>query len=118
MSVIRLEGMSFYAHHGCFDAEQVIGTRFLVDIAMVTDSSLAEKNDNIEQAVNYADVYQTVAAEMRIPSHLLEHVAGRIGLAVMHNFQAVTKTVVKVSKLNPPIGGPVNAASVELTFDR
>ena len=118
MSLIRIEGMSFYAHHGCFDTEQTIGTRFQVDVAMRVDTSQAELSDNLADTVNYADVYGVVKEEMEKPSHLLEHVAHRIASSVLRIFESVQQVDVKVSKLNPPLGGKMDAVSVEVEHKR
>lgn len=114
MSVIRIENMDFYAFHGCFAEEQKIGTHFRVDVALTTDTTKAQKSDDINHTVNYLEVYQVVKREMMIPSHLLEHVADRIGEAVMNSFSAVDSMMVKVSKLNPPLGGKMECVSVEI----
>lgn len=118
MALIRLEGMSFYAYHGCFDAEQVVGTRFRVDMTLSVDTSAAERSDNLDDTVNYFDVFQLVKREMAEPSHLLEHVARRVGGAVLAAYQQVQSLTVKVSKLNPPLGGDIDAVSVELEMLR
>lgn len=118
MSLIRIDGMAFYAHHGCFDVEQSIGTRFCVDMMMRVDTSRAEVSDDLNDTVNYADVYQVVKREMDKPSHLLENVAYRIATAVLKAFDAVERIEVKVSKLNPPLGGRMDAVSVEVAFDK
>lgn len=108
--------MRFYAHHGCFEQERTIGTRFCVDLQMETDTTKAERTDNIADTVNYLEVYQTVKREMEVPSHLLEHVAHRIGEAILREFGAVERVRVKVSKLNPPLGGQMDSVSVELSL--
>lgn len=110
--------MRFYAHHGCFEQEQVIGTHFSVDLSFETDTSKAEVSDNIADTVSYLDVYQVVKAEMMKPSHLLEHVARRVGEGVLTHFPTVDSITVKISKLNPPLGGQMESVSVELTFDK
>lgn len=108
--------MRFYAHHGCFEQERAIGTHFRVDLVFETDTTKAEVTDNIEDTVSYLDVYQVVKREMEIPSNLLEHVARRIGEGVMSSFPAVTSVRVKVSKLNPPLGGQMESVSVEVAL--
>ena len=117
MAIIALEGMRVRANHGCFDEERKIGTDFVVDLKLNADTTEAQKSDDIATTVNYQDVYNCVAEEMSIPSHLLEHVAGRIAKAMMGRFESVRWVSVKVSKLNPPLGGQLNAASVTL-FER
>ena len=118
MGIIRIENMSFYAHHGCFEEEQSIGTRFRVDVQMSTNTLKAQKSDNIDDTVNYLSVYQVVKREMMIPSHLLEHVGDRIGGAVLSEFPSVDSMIVKVSKLNPPLGGQMECVSVEIEKHR
>ncbi len=48
MSTVLLEGMRFYACHGCFKEENIIGNAFEVDLKVELDSSLVEKSDNVE----------------------------------------------------------------------
>ena len=118
MAVITINDMRFYAHHGCFDQERVIGTHFRVDLSFTTDTSKAEVTDNIVDTVSYLEVYRVVKSEMMKPSHLLEHVARRVGEAVLKNFPTVDSVTVKVSKLNPPLGGQMDSVSVEVSVNR
>lgn len=107
--------MRFYAHHGCFEEEQTIGTRFRVDLTIEVDTRKAEVSDNIADTVNYLEVYQVVKHEMERPSHLLEHVAHRIGESIRTQFPDTMTVAVKISKLNPPLGGQMESVSVEVT---
>lgn len=118
MSVISLSGMHFYAFHGCFEEERQIGTHFDVDLELDVDVEKACQSDNIEDTVNYLSVYLVVKREMMISSHLLEHVAARISDAVFDEFLAVKKLRIKVAKLNPPLGGSLDAVSVILDRSR
>ena len=118
MSRIALENMLFYAHHGCFEEEQAIGTRFRLDVTYETDTTRAQQTDDISDTVSYLDVYQTVKRGMVKPSHLLEHVGERICESVLSEYPAIDSVSVKVSKLAPPLGGELEAVSVEITKDR
>ena len=118
MSSITLNGMHFYAYHGCFSEEQAIGTNFMVDVAFETDTSRAQHSDCISDTVSYLDVYQTVKREMMVPSHLLEHVGDRIASALLAEYPTIDRVGVKVSKLNPPLGGQLQSVTVEITKDR
>lgn len=115
MATISIEGMDFYAYHGCFKEEQIIGTKFRVDLFMETDTTSAEASDSLEDTINYLAVYQVVKKEMEQNSKLLEHVGRRILTAVKREFPSVEKAQVKVHKLNPPLGGKMDA--VCLTID-
>ena len=114
MGTISVEGMEFFAYHGCFHEEQIIGTRFTVDLFMDTDTSEAETTDNLAKTVNYQAVYGLVANEMKVKSKLLEHVARRILDRLGNEFPQITGARIKISKMNPPVGGKVERVSVEL----
>lgn len=114
MAIIAIEGMDFYSFHGHFAEEQLIGTHFRVDLSVETDTSLAESNDHLTDTLDYQALYQVVKAEMNKDSKLLEHVARRIIEAVKREFPQVTYTNVTVAKLNPPLGGKMEAVSVTI----
>ncbi|MCA1758503.1 MAG: hypothetical protein LC658_01930 [Bacteroidales bacterium] len=44
----------------------------------------------------------------------MEHVAGRILHALYVDFPSIQKARIKISKLNPPMGGQIEKASVTL----
>lgn len=117
MGVISIEGMDFFAYHGCFAEEQVIGTRFIVDLYFETNTHSAEISDDLKQTVNYLSVYQLVKKEMELKAHLLEHVAHRILKSVTASFPAIQAAEVKISKLNPPLGGKVDRVCVTLSTE-
>lgn len=112
MAVIEISDMEFYAFHGCFQEEQKIGTRFVVNLSLVVDTTVAQRSDMIDDTVSYLSVYQEVKRQMEIPSHLLENVADRIASAILAEFPTVESVSVKVSKMNPPLGGKIGAASL------
>ena len=115
MATIALEGMEFHAYHGCFAEEQVTGNTFYVDIYFDTDTSMAEDTDDLNETVNYAEVYEIIKSQMELKSKLLEHVGKRIIDAITKRFPEVETIELKVSKMNPPIGGKVDNISVILT---
>ena len=112
MGLIHIEGMEFYAFHGHFKEEQIVGNKFLIDVTLETDMEKPMESDNLKDAVNYQRAYEIVKQEMQKKSHLLEHIAGRILNALFTEMDGVKKATVKVSKLNPPVGGRVNSVSV------
>jgi len=116
MGLIEIEGMDFFAYHGCFKEERVIGTRFTVDAWLTTDTSEAETTDELKHTVNYQAVYALIRSEMENHSHLLEHVARRIIDALYRDFKTLTHVKIKVSKLNPALahGGKIKQVSVTL----
>ena len=112
MGQIQLNGMEFYAYHGCYQEEQVIGNHFLVDITMDTDMEKVSISDDLDDALNYAGVYKLIEQEMAIRSRLLEHVSARMLDKLFECFPQLNKAEVCVAKLNPPIGGKVKSVRV------
>lgn len=114
MAIISLDGMRFYANHGCFSEERAIGTEFVVNLKVNAETFEAQLTDDISLSVNYQELYNCVAEEMAKPSHILEHVASRIVSSILAQFPPVVWLSVKVSKLNPPLDGQLDSASVTL----
>ncbi len=114
MSIISIEGMEFFAYHGCFKEEQVIGTKFRVDLFLTVNTTQAEQTDNLHDTVNYQSVFQCVKDEMRSNSKLLEHVGRRILNRIKEEFTTVEHARLKIRKLNPPLGGKIDFVSLEL----
>lgn len=115
MGVIVLENMEFFAYHGCYEAEQIVGNKFLVNLSMEADITKPAKTDDIKDALNYHRAYEIVKKEMQIRSNLLEHIAKRIIDALYEAFPQLEKATVKVSKLYPPMVGQIKSVSIEFT---
>ncbi len=115
MGLIRIEDMEFYAFHGHYREEQIVGNHFLVDVTIETDTDKAGKSDELRDTLNYQTAYLLVKKEMETTSNLLEHIATRILDALFSELPGIIKATVKVSKLNPVMGGRIGRVSVELT---
>ncbi|MBW8334066.1 MAG: dihydroneopterin aldolase [Prolixibacteraceae bacterium] len=114
MAFIEIEGMEFYAFHGHFEVEKVAGNRFLVNLKIEADLSKAGQTDRLEDTLDYQKACLAVKEEMSVPSDLLEHVCQRIVTRIKDEFPVVQKVTVKVSKMNPPMGGQIEKVSVSL----
>lgn len=118
MGKIYIEGIKIYAYHGCFKEETLIGTNFLVDVELDVDLKKAGESDNLNDTVNYQAVFQVVNHEMAISSKLLEHVANRCIVSLFKEFTTIETIAIKISKLNPPLGGHIDVVAVKLIRDR
>lgn len=114
IGTIELEGMEFKAYHGCLEQEKVRGNSFVVDFRGELDLSAAAESDNLNDTLNYADIYDIVADEMSIPSELLENVAGRIVKAIEQRFPELISFSIRVSKKRPPVDGVAQWSRVTL----
>ncbi len=114
MGIIEIEGMEFYAYHGHYEEEQIVGNRFLIDLKIETNCKKASKTDDINDAVNYQTVYKIIKEQMQIKSHLLENIAQRILDALYEKVEGIDRATIKLSKMNPPMGGKIKKVSVTL----
>lgn len=114
IGVLELDGMEFRAYHGCLEREKVAGNDFVVDFRGELDMEAAAESDRLEDAVNYALIYEVVAEEMAKPSDLLENVAGRIVKALESRFPEFVSFSVRVSKKRPPVNGIVQWSRITL----
>lgn len=115
MITIHIEGMKFYAFHGHYPVEQIVGNEFIVELRIETADNEALSSDKLKDAINYQSVYEIVKAEMNINSNLLEHVANRILNSLYTRFSLIGRAEVKISKLNPSMGGEIEKVSVILS---
>ncbi len=115
MGIIRIEDMEFYAFHGHFKEEQIVGNKFLIDIELETDLEPAGLSDKLEDAADYTIACRVVKQEMEKKSKLLENIAKRILDGLYANLKNITKATVKIRKMNPPVGAKVGAVCVIMT---
>ncbi len=114
-NLIELIGMEFYAYHGCFKEEQIIGNRFMVNFSVETEMERPGITDNLCDALNYQELYNMIKEEIEKTSKLLENVALRILERANKDFPTILWAKVTISKLNPPIGGKVEASRVVMS---
>lgn len=115
---IRLDGMRFACRHGVLKSEMLAPNIFMVDFEADYDVSRAAASDNIEDTLNYGEIYDIVAEQMQRPSALLEHLCGRIVSAISAAHPELESFRVQVSKQNPPVNGAARWSRVELTYTR
>lgn len=118
IGTIELEGMEFKAYHGCLEQEKVRGNSFTVDFKGELDLSAAAESDNLNDTLNYGEIYEIVADEMSVPSELLENVAGRIMKVIESRYPELVSFSVRVSKKRPPVDGVAQWSRVTLHHKR
>jgi dihydroneopterin aldolase len=114
MGIIKLKNIRTYSYHGCLIEEGKIGSDYSVDLEVKTDLRKSALSDNLEDTVDYVLLNRIVEEEMAIRSQLLEHVAHRIIKRIFDEVAAISRITLAVSKLNPPIGGDVEAVTIEM----
>ena len=114
MGTIKLQNIRTFSFHGCLEEEGKIGSDYRVDLEIKTDLRKSSLTDELKDTVDYVLLNQIVVEEMDIRAKLLEHVAHRIITRIFKEIPSVSRIVLAVSKLNPPIGGDVEAVTIEM----
>lgn len=114
MGTIKLQNIRTFSFHGCLEEEAKIGSDYRVDLEIKTDLRKSSMTDDLKDTVDYVFLNKIVVEEMAIRSKLLEHVGHRIVTKIFSEIPSVSRIVLAVSKLNPPIGGDVEAVTIEL----
>ncbi|MBK0369638.1 dihydroneopterin aldolase [Flavobacterium agrisoli] len=114
MSIIKLKNIRTFSYHGCLIEEGKIGSDYSVNLTIKANLKKSTKTDHLSDTVDYVHLNRIVVEEMAVRSHLLEHVAKRINRRVLDEIPMVEKTIVEVSKINPPIGGDVESVTIKM----
>ena len=114
MGIIKLKNIRTYSYHGCLIEEGKIGSDYTVNLEVKTDLRKSSITDNLSDTVDYVLLNRIVVEEMAIRSDLLEHVAHRIIMRIFEEVPEISRIIVAVSKINPPIGGDVEAVTIEM----
>ena len=114
MGTIKLKNIRTFSFHGCLEEEGKIGSDYRVDLEIKTNLRKSSTTDELKDTVDYVLLNTIVVEEMAIRSKLLEHVGHRIITRIFKEIPAISRILLAVSKLNPPIGGDVEAVTIEM----
>jgi dihydroneopterin aldolase len=114
MGTIKLQNIRVYTNHGCLIEEEKIGSDYIVNLEIKADLRKSSETDDLNDTVDYVHLNHIVTTEMAIRSKLLEHVAHRIIKRIFDEIPSVSRILLAVSKINPPIGGDVEQVTIEM----
>lgn len=114
MGTIKIKNIRVYAYHGCLIEEGKIGSDYRVDLSVKANLKKSAKTDHLADTVDYVHLNKIVKQEMAVRTKLLETVADRILNRIFLEIPLADETKVKVSKLNPPIGGNVEMVTIKM----
>lgn len=116
MDRINLRNMAFYGYHGNLASENEIGQRFFVDISMALDLSNAGQSDNLEDSINYAEIYERTKQIVEgKPYRLIERVGTLIADDLWNTYDGIVGLSVTVRKPEAPIPGILDYVEVVIT---
>jgi 7,8-dihydroneopterin aldolase/epimerase/oxygenase len=101
---ITIAGLNLHARHGCFEAEQVLGQNFILDILLRVDLAAAGASDALEDTVDYGAVTHSITRHFtQEPFRLIEAAAHHVAMALLEEFPPVLAVRLTVRKPNAPV---------------
>ncbi len=114
MGLVSLKDMHFYAYHGVYEEERLIGNNYWIDVEIETNFGKAGMSDELVDTINYETVYLICKHEMKRPRRLLEAVGNAIIASLKFQFPSIQEVRLIIRKQNPPLGGKVGFATIEM----
>lgn len=115
--VIEIAGLVIAANHGCYEHERHDGQRFVLDLRLYLDLTLAGRTDDLSATVHYGEVVGTVRRLFtERPFNLIEAAAHHVMLGVLAEYPAIQRIRIKVHKPHAPIDAEF--AHVACVIDR
>ena len=115
MITILLHGAEFFAYHGFYPEEQILGCKFIVDAEVSFNPADRLQNDEIADTVDYEKLHRIIDEEMKLTKKLIETVAQAIINTIKIQFTGIDEVKVTIKKINPPLQGKVAYAGIVLT---
>jgi len=119
MYQIRMKNCAFFARHGVFDEEEMLGQRFYVDAALTVDPGRALEDDSIDGTVDYGVAFQVIekiiTGERRF---LIEALALEVAKALTQRFPQIARAEITVRKPNAPVPGVLDHVEVTVAWPR
>lgn len=118
MNYLMVDDLRIHAFHGVIPAENVVGGEYSVSLKIGYDFSKAAQSDDIDDAINYAEICDLIKREMMNASKLIENVAWRIQQAIVAAYPMIETLETTVRKIHPPVPYPMAASAVVLHYEK
>lgn len=103
---ITLKNCAFFARHGVYNEEEVLGQRFFVDAVLTVAATEALENDDISGTVDYGEAFRTIEKIVTGKrKYLIEALALEVARAICEEFKMVRRAEITVRKPNAPVQG-------------
>ena len=114
---ISLDKLVFSGYHGLYAEEKKLGNTYIVDV-LIDFTAKKSIIDNLEQTIDYVQVYALIKKWMEIPTPLLETLVGNMADDILNTEVLAEKVMVKITKQHLPIAEFEGTASVSIEKSR
>ena len=114
---ISLDKLVFFGYHGLYAEEKKLGNTYIVDV-LIDFTAKKSIIDNLDQTIDYVEVYALIKKWMAIPTPLLETLVGNMADDILKEQLLAEKVMVKITKQHLPIAEFEGTASVSIEKSR
>lgn len=116
MLTIHLHHLHFFAYHGIYEEEKLLGNHFELNLN-IRHSPQQLPVQHLSDTVDYVSVYELVRERMAIPTPLLETVVTEIAKEILNRFALAEEVFISIRKMYPPIPHMHGRGSVGVSFE-
>ena len=99
-----LTGIEIFGYHGDLPEERKLGQKFLIDLELNLDLSVAGKSDKLSDTADYTKILElTEKVVGGKPKNLIEAVAEELAEKILQNFPNVESLKIILHKPNAPL---------------
>jgi dihydroneopterin aldolase len=113
---IRINNMSFHTYNGVFAEEKKLGQRLEIDAELTYPIEQKVKNDDLNETISYADVYESIKKFVRENNYdLIESVANNLLNTLLESYPSLQAVTLKIRKYGVPINGIFDNIEIEVS---
>ncbi|WP_297439043.1 2-amino-4-hydroxy-6-hydroxymethyldihydropteridine diphosphokinase [uncultured Clostridium sp.] len=116
MDKIVIKNFELFANHGVFEAEKILGQKFVLDIELRMPTNIAAKSNDLTKSVHYGELAHKLEVEFKKESYdLIETVAEKMAEFILMEYSIVEEVSIKVKKPWAPVHRTLETIYVEIT---
>ena len=116
---INIYNLDVFGNHGVLKEENILGQKFSICAKLYLDTSIAAKEDDVSQTVNYADVCTLISEHFKSHTfNLIETAANEIADLILKKYDLICEVEIEVKKPWAPVKYPLESVSVSVKRKR
>lgn len=117
MYTITLRNCAFFARHGVYSEEEVLGQRFFIDAVLEVNGGESLNNDDLEGTVDYGKAFKAIErVVLGKRKYLIEALALEIAKSLCKKFKMIETAEITVRKPNAPVQGVLDNIEVKVVY--
>ncbi|MCB1386031.1 MAG: dihydroneopterin aldolase [Nitratireductor sp.] len=114
---ITLRNCAFFARHGVYSEEEVLGQRFFVDAVLTVEGGEAVEKDDLTGTVDYGKAFKAIEkVVMGQRRYLIEALALQVARTLCKRFKTIRRAEITIRKPNAPVEGVLDNIEVTVVY--